>query len=101
MFSLAENLRIDPKIRSNFSKDRTLVRPMKNLSCQSYRSGNFLVHPQPVDELKSVFQGKFKNKNVQLGTPPEYLNLGGLRLRDVNNISIPRVNSNLFFKFLT
>ncbi len=64
MFSLAENFRIDPKIR------------------------------------KAYFRGNL-NKNVQLGTPPEYLNLGGLRLRDVNNISIPRVNSNLFFNFLT
>jgi hypothetical protein len=62
MFSLAENFRIDPKIR------------------------------------KAYFRGNLQKCPAR--SPPEYLILGGLRLRDVNNISIPRVNSNLFFFIL-
>ena len=80
MFSLAENFRIDPKFHS--------------LDLQEY-----FVRVE-AGETQSVFPGKIYI-NVQLGAPPEYFILGRLRLRDVNNISIPRVNSNLFFNFLT
>ena len=79
MFSLAENFRIDPKIQ--FPGPPRVLRTSGGRGIAKRISGEIYI-------------------NVQLGAPPEYLIWGGLRLRDVNNISIPRVNSNLFFFWL-